>query len=331
MNNQYLEVMLYESDTEPVGLPDGVTFLSDKKSKELSAIISKMSKIYQSQKYNKVFPPIFEYYETFEKGSGLNIARKSFSFKDKDGKLLSLRYDMTTPIARMASMKYEESDLPLRFYYRGDVFREQPIHAGKPRQLRQVGIEYIGEAGIKADVEIINLACESLSVLSDDFRIVIGDVRLYKNIISQLKLNESQIKAINAVFNTKDIVSLKTLISNIEGISQYKDLLLHLPYIVGTPSNVKIKLDEFSELGFNIFSDRVLDIVAQVDSKYKKNIIIDMGMIKDFSYYTSTTIEGYIKGIGYPVANGGRYDELFRSFGRDFPAIGFALDISYYQ
>jgi ATP phosphoribosyltransferase regulatory subunit len=323
--------MLYESDADPVGLPDGVTFLSDTKNDLLDSVVDKISRTFINEGYGKVLPPIFEYYETFEKGSGYNIARKAFSFKDKDGKLLSLRYDMTTPIARMISMKYDKEDLPLKFYYRGDVFREQPIHAGKPRQLRQVGVEYIGEGDICADIEVINLAGRSLAALSDNYKLVLGDIRLFKNLVSQLKMNESQTKAVSAAFNIKDTVSLEKILADVEGIADYKRFLLKLPYMTGSIEKVLKLMDEFSELGFEFYYERLKKIVDGLDKDIKKNIIVDMGLVKDFSYYTSTTIEGYVEGVGYPVANGGRYDELFRAFGKDFPSIGFALDISYYQ
>ncbi len=330
MNQDYLKFMLYESDADPVGLPEGVTFLSDSKNDELDELTQNISNIYRKSNFNKVLPPIFEYYETFEKGSGSNIARKAFSFKDKDGKLLSLRYDMTTPIARMAAMKYDKDRLPLRFYYRGDVFREQAIHAGKPRQLRQVGLELIGDDSIESDVEVINLLGKSLEVLSPKYRIVMGDIRLYQHLISQLKLDEPQEQAIHAAFNIKDKVSLAILLKDIEGIEEYKALLLKLPDIVGDESFVLEALEPFQDLGIKHHMERLTEIFNALDKDVKKKTVLDLGMIKDFSYYSSTTLEGYIEGVGYPVANGGRYDELFQSFGKDFPAIGFALDISYY-
>jgi ATP phosphoribosyltransferase regulatory subunit len=331
MTNKYLEYMLYESDTDPIGLPDGITFLSDARGDTIDDQIQSISNIFRGRGYNKVIPPIFEYYETFEKGSGYSIARKSFSFKDKDGKLLSLRYDMTTPIARMVSMKHKKEDLPLKFYYREDVFREQPLHTGKPRQLRQVGLEFIGEPGIDADVEVINILGEALAKVRKNYRIVLGDVKLYTHILSQLKLTQHHTDAVNASFVKKDTTSLGLILDQVEGISQYKSILQHLPYMVGTPKKVLERLKGFSELGFSIYTDRLMSIIDQLDKSVRKNIIVDLGLVKDFSYYTSTTIEGYVDQVGYAVANGGRYDQLFKAFGQDFPAVGFAIDISYFN
>lgn len=329
MNEAYLEYMLYESDVKPVGLPEGVTFLSDGSSDVLDEKITDLCRIYREKKYKKVLPPIFEYYETFEKGSGQNIARRSFSFKDKDGKLLSLRYDMTTPIARMVSMRFHNDKLPLRFYYRGDVFREQPSHAGKPRQISQVGIEVVGDDSIDADVEVVRMLGLSLRKLAKTYTIVLGDVRLFRRLLSQLKLTQSQTEAVSVCMSRKDTASLSRIIAPVEGISEYKELLVELPGIVGSMSEVGKRMNDFADTGMGIYVERLTKIVSKLTPAERKHIIIDLSLIKDFSYYTSVTLEGYIPTVGFAIANGGRYDELFTSFGKNYPAIGFAIDMSY--
>ncbi len=329
MDIRYLESMLYEVQCDPIGLPEGMTFLDGEESDRLTKKIDQICTLFKQNKYKKVIPPAFEYYETFEKGSGQNVARKSFSFKDKDGKLLSLRYDMTTPIARMASMKYDEKDLPLKFFYQGDVFREQPMHVGKPRQLKQIGVELIGESDFRADVEIINLLGKAVSKLDESYRIVLGDVKIYKHILSHLKLSHSQLHALHSILNTKDMVSLKLVLQEVKGLQEYKLFLEQLPYLVGTLDQIQTKMQPFEALGFQIYMDRLQNIVNKVSSEVQKHLVIDLSLIKDFSYYTSTTLEAYIPKAGYPIANGGRYDELFQSFGKNFSAVGFAIDMSY--
>ena len=53
----------------------------------------------------------------------------------------------------------------------------------------------------------------------------------------------------------------------------------------------------------------------------------DLGIIRDFSYYTGMVFEGYTAGLGYPLVGGGRYDHLLSDFGNACPATGFALGI----
>lgn len=323
--NNYLEFMLFESDTECVGLPDGLIFLEGEKLKSLEEKESILIELYKKKGYRKVVPPAFEYYETYEKAGGAQVARRSFSFKDKDGKLLSLRFDMTTPIARMVAHKYKE-EKTLRFYYSGNIFRDQPFHKGKMRQLRQTGIELIGENSIETDLEVIETFRESLSLLSSEYVLVIGDVRPYKKLIEMLNINETTAKAIEKTFNRKDKTSLEILLKQIDSEEKNKENLLKLIDLTGKAENFKKELNKFSD-EINEIMHGFFSLFDRFSKTTKEKILIDFAMIKDFSYYSSLTMEGYIKGKGYATGSGGRYDELFKRFDCNFPAIGFAIQL----
>ncbi len=321
-----MERFFSEPESESFGLPPGVLFLHDDELKNLERLCSKITRMFEKASYRKVSPPLFEYYETFEKGSGADIARKTFSFKDKDGKLLSLRYDMTTPIARMAAMLYSHESMPWRFYYCGDVFREQPLHKGKPRQMKQAGIEMIGSAGINSDAEIVGLLGKCLEIFDKDYKIVMGDVGLYRHIISKLLLDGEMLEAVHKLYNKKDAVTLGEIKGEIGGEDKYKELLLGLPYMIGEAPFIFDKLRALDGECRQII-ERLESLYSILPVDVKRHIIIDLGLIRDFSYYTGLTLEGYIKNYGFPVVGGGRYDKLFLSWGRDYPAVGFAVDI----
>jgi ATP phosphoribosyltransferase regulatory subunit len=327
MNSAILENLLYESDSDPIGLPSGVIFFSGKQMEEIDALSLNLEKMVNSAGFLKVVPPAFEYYETFEKGGGADIARKAFSFKDKDGKLLSLRYDMTTPIARMAAMKYNMENLPLRFYYNGDVYREQPLHKGKFRQIKQIGIEIVGISGIDADAETVDLLGKTLSLVNEDYRIVLGDISLYKNVLNGLSLNQTQIQAIHVCLDRKDRVSLTKILDHIDDNQKEKNILLELPNLTGRADEIDKKLDDWPDR--KVYCKKLFDLISLLPKKLKEHIVVDLGLIKDFSYYSSLTMEGYAGRFGYPIASGGRYDDLFKAFGKDFPAVGFAIDMSF--
>ncbi len=324
--NSYLEFMLFDSDVEPFGLPDGVLFLTSEEIEELEKREEKLISIFKARNYKKVIPPAFEYYETFERAGGYDVARRSFSFKDKDGKLLSLRFDMTTPIARMIAQKTLKEKV-YKLYYSGNVFREQPFHKGKLRELRQCGIELIGENSSSSDMEVIEMFKESLEVISDDYTIVIGNVKPYKNLLGNLNLSESKKEAMGSIFNKKDITSLKIMLSQLNNVDdEIKNDLLNLIDFSGKVEDLQKRTKIF---GKNIKEEveKFIEFCMSISKSTKEKIIIDLAMVKDFSYYSSITLEGYIKTIGHPIANGGRYDELFKRFDSNLPAIGFAIDL----
>lgn len=86
-----LDVFFSQTSDGQSGLPSGVLFLHDSELRDLDRLCSKITHLFEKSSYRKVSPPLFEFYETFEKGSGADIARKTFSFKDKEGRLLALR------------------------------------------------------------------------------------------------------------------------------------------------------------------------------------------------------------------------------------------------
>ncbi len=324
--NNYLEFMLYESDVEPFGLPDGVVFLDSNEIKKMEEKERKLIKIFEARGYKKIIPPSFEYYETFENAGGREVARRCFSFKDKDGKLLSLRFDMTTPIARMVAHKNSKEEV-LKYYYCGDVFREQPFHKGKMRQLRQCGVELIGINSIEAELEVVEMFARSLECFSRDYTIVLGNVRPYKKLIEKLNLTESKKDAIEKIFNKKDLPSLKLILEQIDEEKVIKENLVELINFTGYPDELLHRAKNLSnEIKEEI--NNFLDFSKKLSNSIKQKMIIDFSMIKNFSYYSSLTMEGYIKNYGQPIANGGRYDELFKRFDKNLPAIGFAIDIN---
>lgn len=326
--SKYLEFILSETNVEPFGLPDGVVFLYGDELIKLEEKEKLLSSLFEKNGFAKVVPPVFEFYETFEKGGGVEVARRSFSFKDKDGRLLSLRFDMTTPIARMISVKYTNRDMPLRLYYCGNVFREQPFHKGKKRQIRQVGIEVIGSNSIETDIEVIELFCHAISLLSKEYIVVVGDVRIYKKLLSLIDLDEHKLLALETIFNKKDITSLEILMEDINCDEKIKKAFQILLESTGNIEYIKEKL---KKINLNGEISRVIEeffmFFERIDKKLKDKIIVDFALLKDFSYYSSLIFEGYVKGSGYPVGGGGRYDDLFKKFERDYPAIGFAIQI----
>ena len=63
------------------------------------------------------------------------------------------------------------------------------------------------------------------------------------------------------------------------------------------------------------------------DYGLEEYILIDLGIIRNFDYYTGIIFEGYTDYLGFPVCGGGRYDNLCAKFGKDLPSTGFAIGI----
>lgn len=328
MHTKYLEALLAESEGELFGLPEGVSFSDEESTEELEDLVHSFNKFFSQKGYRRVNPPIFEYYETFERGSGKGIAQKTFSFKDKDNRLLTLRFDMTTPIARMVASKYTAEDLPLKLFYSGDVFREQPVHAGKPRVFRQTGVEIIGADKPADNHEAVGLLSESLAQMSDDYRLVLGDVRFYQACLKSLSLSETKQRALHALVEKKDGKTAAKILQNVDGNPDAKRFFTEITELTGKPEDLMKRISGVNLPGVGEAAEELMELFQALPASQAGKVLFDFALVKDFSYYTSLTMEGYVAGKGYPVANGGRYDSLFSNWGVDFPAVGFALALS---
>ena len=112
--------------------------------------------VFQGWDYEEVITPSVDYYELFEQGMGQREAQRGFRFTDHDGRLLALRPDVTSSVARMAATLLAERPRPLRFCYAAPVFRQQTqSHAEWRRENTQLGCELIGTGGKPADLEVL--------------------------------------------------------------------------------------------------------------------------------------------------------------------------------
>ena len=122
--------------------------------------------VFEGWNYEEVITPSVDYYDLFEQGMGPREAQRGFRFTDNDGRLLALRPDVTSSVARMAATLLSERPRPLRFCYAAPVFRQQTqSHAEWRRENTQLGCELIGVGGTPADLEVLRLAAEILSRL----------------------------------------------------------------------------------------------------------------------------------------------------------------------
>jgi ATP phosphoribosyltransferase regulatory subunit len=104
--------------------------------------------VFAAWSYEEVITPSVDYYDLFEQGMGQSEAQRGFRFTDNDGRLLALRPDVTSSVARMAATLLSERPRPLRFCYAAPVFRQQPqSHAEWRRENTQLGCELIGVGG----------------------------------------------------------------------------------------------------------------------------------------------------------------------------------------
>ncbi|MHC1762426.1 MAG: ATP phosphoribosyltransferase regulatory subunit [Negativicutes bacterium] len=279
--------------------------------------------------YKEVITPTFEYHETLKAGAPDTADDSSFRFFDRNGRMLALRPDMTTPIARVAVMRMKEYPLPLRLFYLANVFRQEETQAGRQCEFYQAGVELLGAGGVAADAEVVTLAVESLLAAGlTDFQVCLGQVDFISGIMSEAGLDAPTGLKVKQALIERNMVGLAELLEECRMEPGIRQLLQQLPMLHGK----KEMLQEIKGQVKNKISQAALDNLAEIYDLLEhygidRYVMFDLGIIRDFDYYTGMVFETYTTGLGYPICGGGRYDRMAAAFGREQPATGFAMGI----
>ena len=276
--------------------------------------------------YQEITPPCLEYYEQLR---GSSKEEELFKLIEPSGRILALRPDLTTPIARMAATHLKEATLPIRLCYFGNAYRYEGIQVGRQREFEQAGVELLGAPGVGADAEMVALAVESLRLSGlADFQLGIGQVAITHGLLADAGVPVGEIESIKLLMMRKDFVGLEE-----------KLLQLDLPKERGQEIKAIFSLRGGGEILNKITgmakTETITKAIEDLKEVYSalgvlgltKHIFFDFSILRDFDYYTGIVFEGYASGFGYPICGGGRYDGLLGKFGWPVPAVGFAIGI----
>lgn len=308
---------------KPAGLKD---FLPDA-TKQLRMIEWQVLSCMERWGYQEIITPTLEFYDTVGIASSTE-ERKLFKLLDRNGTVLVLRSDLTTPIARVVASLLKDQPFPIRLSYHANVFRAIEAEAGRGAEFFQTGVELIGDASPEADAEMIALAIASLQAAGvQKFKIALGHVGflngLFNETLADRKGAEQELKA---CLIGRDYVGYREKLGSLglqPDIEQELEAILRLRGgLEICEQALKLTRDPLARQSLAHLCDiwTVLEDYGVTD-----HVVIDLTMIGDFEYYTGMIFEGYAADLGFPVCSGGRYDNLIGQFGRPAPATGFAL------
>lgn len=310
--------------------PDGLTDVLCDECETKYFVESTARQVFREHGYRMVQTPTFEYFDVYSVSTPTQ-AEHMFKFFDTNGRMLALRPDLTTSVARMAATKSSDKDLPARIAYCGSAFRnEENFSQTRQREFTQVGVELIGDKSSDADVEIIEIAIDVLRKSGlKNFKIDLGQVEFFKGLAEQAGLSEEEIDAVRTHINDKDFIAVQSVLDGLNIDEYTKNMFLSLPTMFG---GIEIIEDTMQDENLNARSKDALrnlkDVYAKlVEKNLDKHISFDLGMVQNIDYYTGIIIRGFTYGVAFPVCSGGRYDNLLAKFGRDLPATGVAIGV----
>ncbi|NLC07583.1 MAG: ATP phosphoribosyltransferase regulatory subunit [Syntrophomonadaceae bacterium] len=310
-------------------IPAGTRDLLPGEARRRRALENQMVTVFERWGYQEVATPTLEYFDTLAIDLGEEVGEELYRLLDRDGRLLVLRPDMTTPIARLVATRLRNQPLPLRLFYLANVFRYESPQAGRLREFGQAGVELIGSSGPEADAELIALAVEALRTAGlQEFQISLGEVQVINGLMEETNLPESVIRSLKRALTQKDLVGLEDLLLEHQVPLQKREMILGISNFQGGLEVIQ----EFRKLTANQRTIQALDYLEQVWSSLIKLgvdpfVRLDLGVLRGFEYYTGIVFEGYSSDLGFPLCGGGRYDNLLSKFGYPCPATGFAVGI----
>lgn len=296
---------------------------------EKRAIEAELASLFAEWGYDEVVTPTIEYLENLTRGTDRELEQHLFKLFDKDNRTVALRHEMTTPIARLAASRLRDYPQPLKLSYISSAFRYEQTQAGRQCEFHQGGVELMGSATAFADAEVIALAIQGLlRVGLKDFTICLGQVEFVTGIMNQFQLAAATQEKLKAAMEKHNLVAFGEIVAGLDLPEKARETLNRLPLLNGGAE----LLQQSYALALNEQSRRALDNLAAIyrllqSYGVEKYVRFDLGIIRDFSYYTGMVFEAYTPGLGFPLAGGGRYDHLLSEFGTACPATGFAIGI----
>ena len=264
--------------------------------------------------------PVFEDTELFTRGVGesTDVVRKEmYTFEDRGGRSITLRPEGTAGVMRaVIEHNLDRGQLPVKVYYSGAFFRAERPQAGRYRQFYQVGIEAIGVADPRIDVEVIAVAERAFRQLGlKNYRLEItslGDALTRENYLTDLRVFISTIAL-------DEETSARALINPLRLFDDKR------PEVKEAMSKAPVLMDYLTSESAADFA-KVKELLGALDIAF----VVNTRMVRGLDYYTGTAFEfvhidlGAQSGIG----GGGRYDGLMAQLGgQELSGIGFGLGI----
>ena len=261
-----------------------------------------------------------------------------FSFQDDDDQWLSLRYDLTAPLARFVAQNYQDLVKPFKRFQSGIVWRNEKAGPGRYREFLQFDADVVGVQSTYIDAELCIMVSDifkSLDLNFDQFQIKYSNREIWDNLFKELKITKQQEPLVLRAIDKKDRVGEEGIRNLLQ--KGRKDQSGDFMEGVGLDGSQTEQIINF--IGNNNQSNQQLEEFKEYLSNYKNYPIkFDPSIVRGLDYYTGMVFEAELllnvknkKGedvIFGSVAGGGRYDKLISRFGKeDVPATGISIGV----
>lgn len=305
-------------------LPAGVASFHGAEVRARRAIERAVRGVFEPRGYDEIVPPLFDDASTFDR----TLASKLYTFMGRDGRLLALRPDFTSLVARIVATRMRADAGPFRLFYSGEVVRYETPQAGRVGEFHQIGLEFVGGSGTDADSEILRLASEALAALGlADGVIAVGHAGVVRTALAQLGVDERVRAEARRLLARRDPSALSRLLGDASIARDRAAGFVALAADNGVRQSVGAAREALGRPCEAALDELERTLTSVRLARPAARIALDLSESRGLDYYTGVVFRIYAPGLGADVGGGGRYDDLLASFGRPMPAVGFMLSV----
>ena len=297
-------------------------------SEELTWICEEFRRIAKKFGYREVRTPTIERFELFALKSGQEIRESMYVFKDKAGREVALRPEVTPSVIRLYLRELNAWPKPLKLYYIANVFRYDEPQYGRYREFTQAGVEILGADALTYDVELIVLLEEfydSIGLRNREYKV--NNIGIIKKLFALAELTESDVEKLLHLLDKEMFNEAIELVSSRGAVRVSEILRELLKYRDLRSVDHIVKVSEIMPMDIARELNTLVKYLEYLDSlgvKYR----VDLAFARGIAYYTGIIFEVRVPNISISIAGGGRYDNLTVVYGGpQLSSTGFAIGV----
>lgn len=295
---------------------------NDPRADKAGQTVESLRTLFSSHGYTPYRMSKFEEYDLYSRNKDFLISDNVLTFTDTDGRLMALKPDVTLSIVK------NTDDIPERtrkIYYDERVYRVARGMGGF-REIRQAGLECIGNVDECCAAEVLYLAAASLSLCGKSFILDVSNLGILTAFTALITEDSVLQEQLLQCASQKNLHGIRSLCSA-QGLAGKEEALVGLLEACGPIDEalpkVKALCERFGALKKVEGLSRILTVFE--GSPFKASVRLDFSAVSDTRYYNGLAFRGFVEGIPDSVLSGGQYDHLMRRMHKRSRAIGFAV------
>ena len=297
-------------------------------------IAKKILHVMECYGFRQVITPAFENIEVFTAKAGIEILDQIYEFRDKGGRHLALRSDITASIARLITPQLRGAVKPVKISSYDRVWRYERPQSGRFREFYQINAEMFGVDSSMADAEIIAMFCDAYDAIGlTDYQIHIGHRQLLEDFVATLDGNIIDIESIIRLIDKAPKLSKENFYAEIVKLGLSDAGWVDLQNFMSLKGPITTTIQE----AINLYTSRSqlvpsLNSLKEIVEKIElygigPKCMINLSIARGSDYYTGIIFECvYNTDVVGSIGGGGRYDNLIETYGGPpTPAIGWSV------